>query len=241
MDIRRVALAIRKGLDALEIGIGALMGQANREMERPADFRLGQMRKRPRHGRDEALEMADVGLQDGPKLGRHLGHRPRDKSRRRVLMGSRVSPKNGRPQQGAQDFPQRRRAAGLGLRFAQHGVALAVHLPGSLAEDAEQERTFGPEVIADRGQIDAGLVNDVAHRHAVETAVGEQPFGGEKDPRLGIGSRLGSRSRGRGLQAPRSRHQRSLRAAGRRSRGPAAASLGMPKRTTPAGKRGPLV
>ena len=55
-------------------------------------------------------------------------------------------------------------------------------------------------MIADRSQIDARLVNDVANRHAVETAVGEQPFGGEKDPLLRIGARLGWRGRRRGLR-----------------------------------------
>ena len=46
-------------------------------------------------------------------------------------------------------------------------------------------------MVAHRGEIDAGLLNDVAHRDAVESALGEQALRGEKDSRVGGAFGLG--------------------------------------------------
>ena len=68
------------------------------------------------------------------------------------------------------------------------------------AKDREQELALRAEIIADRGEVHLGRLDDVAHRHAVEAALGEQLFRGQEDALARVGRGVCRRRLGASLR-----------------------------------------
>jgi hypothetical protein len=72
-------------------------------------------------------------------------------------------------------------AGDLGQGFQPAGIQRIQAAPEHLLD----QLLLGPEVVIDRGQIDAGGGGQLAQRGAIETALGKQDFGGAQYAFLG--------------------------------------------------------
>jgi hypothetical protein len=131
--------------------------------------------------------VGDVVLQGVAHLGRALRPGADDELHADPPVVGRIGPAQRRREQGLQDLAHRR-LAGVTVRgLMEHAGALAVQLSGPPAEDLEQQGVLGPEMVVHRGQVDARLGGDVAHRDVLEAVQGEQPLSGGEDGGLGRG------------------------------------------------------
>ena len=81
---------------------------------------------------------------------------------------------------------RRDRARGL-FHFAEQPQPLGVHgCDAALDHDPHQLLAIA-KMVVNGGQVDAGLLDQVANAHGIDAAAGKQPLGGVEDVGAGIG------------------------------------------------------
>src|SRR6267378_1563321 len=134
------------------------------------------------HGR--AVQMADQGADRFRRLGIGAPEQPDEVAPPTLRVLDHAQP---RAYEGANDaLRSRRPALRFRLQLVERSDACHVHRVQAPAEYRLDQRVLGAEVVVDRGEVDARLGGEHAHRGALEAVLHEQLLGDVEDPGAGF-------------------------------------------------------